>query len=152
MVAQGDAAKSDLRPTCLAAPRRHNPAMSTTVRVVHPNDFLRARADGHVDLEAGKALLSQLATASHDLQRFEMLIDLRDATGHLTAEDLYALADSLAEFKSTFSHRTAVLCPRERFDNVRFFSLLASSRGYPHIHAFLAFEDAMDWLMRAESA
>jgi len=126
--------------------------MSTTVRVVHPNDFLRARADGRVDLEAGKALLAQLATASQGLEHFEMLIDLRDAIGRLTAEDLYALADSLTEFKTTFSHRTAVLCPRERFDNVRFFSLLATSRGYPHIHAFLSFEDAMEWLMRSEPA
>jgi len=122
--------------------------MSTTVRVVHPNDFLRARADGRADLEAGKALLAQVADASRDLEHFEVLIDLRDAIGRLTAEELYELADSLTEFKNTFSHRTAVLCPREPFDNVRFFSLLASSRGYPHIHAFLTFEDAMDWLMR----
>jgi hypothetical protein len=126
--------------------------MTTTVRVVHPNDFLRARADGRADLDAGKALLAQLASASQGLDHFEMLIDLRDSIGHLTAEEMYELADSLAEFKSTFSHRTAVLCPRERFDNVRFFSLLANSRGCPHIRAFLTFEDAMDWLMHPEPA
>jgi hypothetical protein len=126
--------------------------MSTTVRVVHPNDFLRARADGRADLDAGKALLAELATAAQGLEHFEMLIDLRDSIGHLTAEELYGLADSLTKFKNTFSHRTAVLCPRERFDNARFFGLLATSRGYPNIRAFLAFEDAMDWLMHPEPA
>jgi hypothetical protein len=121
--------------------------MSTTVCVVHPHDFLQARADGRADLESAKALLAKLATASQKLDHFEMLIDLRDSIGQLTADELYELADSLAEFKNTFLHRTAVLCPRDRFDNVRFFSLLATSRGYPHIRAFLTFEDAMDWLM-----
>ena len=55
--------------------------MSTNVRVLHPSDFLRARADGRVDLEMGKALLQQLADAAAPLERFEMLIDLRDAVG-----------------------------------------------------------------------
>src|SRR6478672_10696906 len=87
-------------------------AMPTNVRVIHPSDFLRARADGRVDLDMGKSMLEQLAEAAAPLQRFEMLIDLRDAVGMLTPEDLHELAGSLIHFRKTFLHRTALLCPR----------------------------------------
>jgi hypothetical protein len=126
--------------------------MSTNVRVLHPSDFLRARADGRVDLEMGKALLQQLADAAAPLERFEMLIDLRDAVGKLTPEELHELAGSLIRFRKTFLHRTALLCPRERFDNARFFSMLAASYGFARVRAFLAYEDAMEWLMSPEAA
>jgi hypothetical protein len=126
--------------------------MTTNVRVIHPSDFLRARADGRVDLDMGKSLLEQLAEAAAPLERFEMLIDLRDAVGMLTPEDLHELAGSLIQFRKTFLHRTALLCPRERFDNARFFSLLAASYGFSRIRAFLAYEDAMEWLMSPDSA
>ena len=49
----------------------------------------------------------------------------------------------------TFLRKTAVLCPRERFDNARFFSLLAASHGFRGVRAFLAYEDAMEWLLAA---
>ena len=121
--------------------------MSTNVRVVHPSDFLRARADGRVDLEAGKQLLAQVATAAAPLERYQVLIDIRDALGQLTPEDLHELAGSLQGFGDAFLRKTAVLCPRDRFDNARFFSLLAASHGFRRVRAFLTYEDAMEWLM-----
>jgi hypothetical protein len=126
--------------------------MSTHVRVIHPSDFLRARADGHVDLEMGRSLLEQVSTAAAPLEAFEVLIDIRDAVGRLTADELHVLAGSLITFRNTFLHKTAVLCPRERFDNARFFSLLAASHGFSRIRAFLAYEDAMEWLMASDAA
>ena len=123
--------------------------MSTQVCVIHPSDFLRARADGRVDLEMGRSLLAQVAEAAKPLQRYEVLIDIRDAVGSLTADEVHELAGSLTRFRETFLHKTAVLCPRERFDNARFFSLLAASYGFNTIRAFLTFEDAMEWLMAA---
>ena len=121
--------------------------MSATVRVLHATDFLRARTDGRVDLEMGKELLADLAEAARPLERYEVLIDIRNSIGQLTADELSELAGSLIDFRSTFLHKTAVLCPRERFDNARFFSLLAASHGFARIRAFLSYEDAMEWLM-----
>ena len=95
--------------------------MSNNVRVIHPSDFLRARADGQVDRETGKALLAKVAAV-------------------------------LADHGPAFLHKTAVLCPRERFDNARFFSLLAASHGFSRVRAFLAYEDAMEWLMAGDDA
>ena len=126
--------------------------MSTTVRIIRPPDFLRVQTDGHVDLEAGKSLLSRVADAAAVLERYEVLIDIRNAVGQLTADDLHELAGSLIGFRNTFLHRTAVLCPRERFDNARFFSLLAASYGFSRIRAFLDYEQAMEWLMAPEEA
>ena len=121
--------------------------MSTQVCVIHSSDFLRARADGQVDLEMGKSLLARVADAAKPLQRYDVLIDIRDAVGRLTVDELHELAGSLIRYRETFLHKTAVLCPRERFDNTRFFSLLAASYGFNSIRAFLSFEDAMEWLM-----
>jgi hypothetical protein len=124
--------------------------MSTQVCVIHPSDFLRVRTDGRVDLEAGKRLLETVAEAAKPLERYDVLIDIRGAVGRLTADELHELAGSLIRFRQTFLHKTAVLCPRERFDNARFFSLLAASYGFNSIRAFLSFEDAMEWLMAAQ--
>lgn len=121
--------------------------MTVNVRVIHPPDFLRARTDGRVDLEMGKELLAQVANAAAALEKYEVLIDIRNAIGNLTPDELHELAGSLIRFRNTFLHRTAILCPRERFDNARFFSLLASSYGFGRVRAFLAYEDAMEWLM-----
>ena len=126
--------------------------MSTNVRVIHPSDFLRARADGRVDLEAGKELLAGVAAAAAPLERYQVLIDIRDAVGRLTPDDLHELAGSLLSYEHAFRHKTAVLCPRERFDNARFFSMLAASYGFQRIRAFLAYEDAMEWLMAPDDA
>ena len=131
---------------------RNNPAMSINVRVIQPPDFLRVSTDGQVDLAMGKALLAQVAAAAAPLETYEVLIDIRNVVGRLSAEDLHELAGSLIGFRHTFLRRTAVLCPRERFDNARFFTLLAASYGFSRIRAFLDYEDAMEWLMSSDPA
>src|SRR4051812_27967148 len=70
------------RPGTIAASIRF--PMATNVRVIRPSDFLRANADGRVDLEGAKGLLAKVATAAAALQDYEVLIDIRDAVGHLT--------------------------------------------------------------------
>lgn len=135
--------------------RRAGPAatigpMALNIRVIHPSDFLRARADGRVDLESGKALLRDVARAAEPLGRCSVMIDIRDAIGRLSPDELHELAGCLLEFRASFVHRTAILCPRERFDNARFFSLLAASYGFRSLRAFLSYEDAMEWLLSPE--
>ena len=120
--------------------------MPTNIKVIRPTDFLRARPDGQVDLETSKAMLAELAAAGQGLEQFHVLIDIRNVTGRLTAEELHELAGSLPRYGETFHKRTAVLCPRERFDNARFFSLLAASHGIGDLRPFLSYEVAMEWL------
>ena len=48
-------------------------------------------------------------------------------------------------FKERIARKTAVLCPLERFDHVKFFAL-CSERHSIRIRAFVTYEQAMDWL------
>ena len=121
--------------------------MSTNVCVIHHSDFLRVRADGRADMDRAIALLARVATTAESLDKYEVLIDIRDTVGRLTPDEACELAASLDQFRGTFLRKTAVLCPRERFDNAKFFSLLAGSHGFRHIRAFLNYEDAMEWLL-----
>ena len=54
---------------------------------------------------------------------------------------------SMAGAKSL--RRTAVLCPAERFDHARFFSMCAERHGLD-IRAFLDYEHAMEWLVASD--
>ena len=121
--------------------------MGPNVRVIHPSDFLRARPDGRVDLDMAKSLLAQVAAAAAPLDEYDVLIDIRDVVGQLTPDEVGELAGTLDQYRSAFLHKTAVLCPRERSDNAKLFSLLAVSHGFPHVRAFLNYEDAMEWLL-----
>jgi hypothetical protein len=123
--------------------------MSTNVRVIHHSDFLRVRADGRADMDMAKSMLARVAATADTLDEYEILIDVRDVVGQLTPDEVYELAGSLDQFRGTFLRKTAVLCPRERFDNAKLFSLIAGSHGFRHIRAFLTYEDAMEWLLAA---
>jgi hypothetical protein len=115
------------------------------VKVIHAHDFVRARPGGVLDLETSEALLLQIAKAADGLDQVEVLIDTRRADGQLGAADLWFLAERLAKHRHAFSGKTAVLCPIERFDRARFFSLLADSKGFD-VEAFTSYEEAMAWL------
>lgn len=120
--------------------------MPSNVKVIRARDFIRAQPDGHASLEKAEQLLREIAQAGAGLEDFEVLVDTRSATGALTATDMWRLAETLVGFRKTFAHRTAVLCPRERFDHARFFALCAENRGF-NVQAFESYEDAMKWLI-----
>jgi hypothetical protein len=122
--------------------------MPHSIRVIRPPDFIRARPDGLVDMEAAEKLLADIAVTAKD-QDIEILIDTRHAQAELGAADLWFLADRLTRYRGTFTHRTAVLCPMEKFDRARFFALCAENKGF-NVQAFTSYEEAMDWLLGSD--
>lgn len=124
--------------------------MPANVKVIHARDFIRATPEGHVYLDKAEQLLQNIAEAGSGLQDFEVLVDTRRVTGALTATDLWRLAEKLVGYRHTFAHKTAILCPVEKFDNSAFFSLCAENRGF-NIRAFTSYEDAMEWLLSTET-
>jgi hypothetical protein len=124
--------------------------MPHQVKVIHASDFIRARPEGEFDLEASERLLGDIAKAGAALEDFEILLDVRQTRGTMSATDLWSLAEGLVRYRSTFARKTAILCPVEKFDRARFFALCAENRGF-NIRAFTAYEEAMEWLL-AESA
>ena len=120
--------------------------MSGDVRVIQPSDFVRARPDGQCDLEAGERLLAEIAEKADDLQDFSILVDTRRVTGMLSAGQLWYLAEKFAVHPHIGHRKTAILCPRSRFDHAQFFGLCAENRG-SNVEAFTSYEEAMEWLL-----
>ena len=120
--------------------------MPTNVKVIQALDFIRARPDGHAYLDKAEQLLADIAKAGDGLDDFAILVDTRQVSGALSATELWSLAEKLVKFRHTFAKRTAVLCPTEKFDHTRFFTLCAENHGF-NIRAFTSYEDAMEWLI-----
>jgi hypothetical protein len=116
------------------------------VKVIHAREFIRAQPDGQAHLDSALQLLKDIAQAGAGLEDFEVLVDTRLVSGRLSATDLWTLAEQLVRFRKTFAHRTAILCPIERFDHARFFALCGENHGF-NIHAFTSYEEAMEWLI-----
>jgi hypothetical protein len=120
--------------------------MPANVKVIHARDFIRATPEGEVYLDKAEQLLKKIAEAGAGLEDFEVLVDTRRVSGALSATDLWRLAETLVSYRRSFAHRTAILCPTEKFDNSRFFALCAEHRGF-NVQAFTSYEDAMEWLL-----
>jgi hypothetical protein len=120
--------------------------MPTQVKVIHARDFVRATAEGVLDLEESGRLLVELFTAGAHLDNFDVILDTRKAQSELSAADLWSLAVRLANYRRILGGRTVVLCPTERFERATFFASCAENRGLD-IRPFTSFEDAMEWLI-----
>jgi hypothetical protein len=126
--------------------QRKETIMPTDIRLIHAHDFVRATAEGELDFETSKKALIEIASATAHLVDFEILLDTRKADVQMSAINLWYLAAELSNLRKTFSRKTAVLCPVERFDDATFFALCSENRGL-RIKAFTSFEDAINWLI-----
>jgi hypothetical protein len=119
--------------------------MATNLRVIHARDFLVLTPEGKVDLEQSRLALREVAQAAALLADSQIILDTRKAEVVMSVADLWELASELSGLGKAFYRKTAVLCPRERFDEASFFALCAQNRGL-RIMAFSSYEDAMEWL------
>ena len=119
--------------------------MATNIRIISARDFIKATPEGQFDFESSKEFLISVASVSSALNDHEILIDTRKTDCELSSSELWHLAAELDERRRSFSGRTAVLCPAERFDQAGFFALCAHNRGF-RVKAFASFEEAIGWL------
>jgi hypothetical protein len=126
--------------------------MPANVRVIRSNEFLRETTEGFADMAWAEQVIAEFVARSEPLQGdYSILVDTRRAIGLLSATQLWYLSEKLARHQSTFSHRTAILCPAERFDHARFFALCAEGKGC-NVRAFTRYEDAMEWCLAEDGA
>ena len=125
--------------------------MPTNVRVIRAQEFIRAAPGGVLDVEASELLLADIVRTAGSLDDYQVLLDTRNAIAALKTSDLYYLAQRVAEHAGLFSRRTAVLCPMERFDHARFFSLCTRTHRLD-IRPFTTYEQAMEWLMESTAS
>jgi hypothetical protein len=120
--------------------------MLTDIRIIQTHAFIKATPEGQLDRENMTKLLMDIASAATTSGDYEILVDTRKAQSGMSVSDLWFLAAQLSKLGKAFSRKTAVLCPRERFDRVGFFALCAQNRGFL-VNIFTSFEDAIEWLM-----
>jgi hypothetical protein len=119
--------------------------MPTDVRIIDTHNFIKVTPEGQLDRENTKKLLMEIASTSTPWADYEILIDTRKAQSGMSVSDLSYLATELCNLRKAFSRKTAILCPRERFDRAGFFALCAQNEGFL-VNAFTSFEDAIEWL------
>ncbi len=119
--------------------------MTAKIRIIHAHDFLKATPEGKLDFEESKRILLKIASVVVPQDDYDLIIDTRKAHSVMSPTDLWHLAKEISTFGEKFRRKTAVICPRERFDQAKFFELCSHNRGY-QIHAFTSYEDAIDWL------
>jgi hypothetical protein len=112
---------------------------------------MQAAPDGRADMARAKKLLAAIAAAGEGIEDYQVLLDIRRvARGtHLTPVELWQLAEELVHYRKSFAHKTASLCPRERFGRSAFFALVAQNKGF-NVQAFTDYGDAMAWLLDGE--
>jgi hypothetical protein len=121
-------------------------AVPSHIRIIRAQEFIVATPEGQLDLERSKSLLMEIGSAGASLTDYEILLDTRKTRSAMSVGDLWFLAAELSSIGRAFARRTAVLCPREGFDQAAFFALCAKNRGF-QVRAFTSFEDAIEWLI-----
>ena len=119
--------------------------MPAKILIIHAQDFLKATPEGKLDLEESKKILLELASIVVPQDDYQLIIDTRQAHSVMSPTDMLVLVQEISEFGARFRRKTAVICPRERFNHAKFLELCASHKGY-EINAFTVYEDAIDWL------
>lgn len=119
--------------------------MPAKILIIHAQDFLKVTPEGKLDLEESIKILLEIASLVVPQDDYEIIIDTRKAHSVMSPTDMLKLVQVISAFGEKFRRKTAVICPRERFDHAKFLELCASHRGY-EIHAFMVYEDAIDWL------
>jgi hypothetical protein len=121
----------------------------TNIRIIHTQDFIRAKPGGVLDLTTSRNLLKDLATESGTAGKYLLLIDTRGANVRLSTLDIIELGRVVAAERALAGKKIALLvAPEETVDAV-FFEAVTRSRG-AYLRAFSEFESAITWLIMRE--
>ncbi|MGH9752856.1 MAG: hypothetical protein ACREA2_08725 [Blastocatellia bacterium] len=69
--------------------------MDLNVRLIHARNFLKTTPSGDLDLETSKQMLLELVLKYSTPDQYDILIDIRGATGHLTITDVTKLVQTM---------------------------------------------------------
>ena len=119
--------------------------MSTRIRVIEANDFIKATSEGSLDLEESKRRLRAIAVTIDPVANYDAMLDTRQARSGLSVADLWYLAAELNHLRKTFSRKMAVLCSPEQFVRAGFCALGPQNSGL-QVQTFTSFEGATKWL------
>ena len=126
--------------------------MPTNIAIIHTRDFIRARPDGALDLEASRRLLVEVVSAMRSAGEHNALIDTRAvAPTRLSRDDLWKIGLAANTQPALVQGRVALLVPLDKQDDAEFLEGVARLQG-ANVRAFSDFESAISWLMMREQS
>jgi hypothetical protein len=124
--------------------------MPTNIKIIHTQDFIRAKPDGALDLTASRNLLKDLVTEFDPAGKYNVLVDTRGADVRLSTYEIFELGVTVAaEPTLRGGKKLAFLVPPEEKVNAEFFENVSQNRG-ANLRAFTDFETAITWLIMKE--
>src|SRR5262245_18849086 len=126
--------------------------MDLNLRIIHARDFLKTTPTFEVDLETSKQFFLMLARENMAPRQYDLLVDVRSTTGHLSLVDVIDVVQVVIEHPDSFQSKIAILTsPGVKLENARFAALYANNRGF-QMAAFTDFEETINWLMTSSEA
>jgi hypothetical protein len=123
--------------------------MPVTIKVIRTQDFMRAKADGVLDVAASRDLLKKLTAESKAAGIDNLLVDTREAEVRLSTADRFELGAAVASELPAARAKVALLVPRQEQVDARFLETVSRNRG-ANLGAFADFEAAITWLILEE--
>ena len=123
--------------------------MPTKITIVQTSDFIRAKPDGALDLEASRQLLLEVVSVIRRAGEHSVLIDTRTAAPTLSTNDLWQLGVAAGTQPLLARAKVALLVPVGKQDDAEFFEGVARIEG-ANVRAFSDFENAIAWLIMRE--
>jgi hypothetical protein len=129
--------------------------MPIELHLIRASEFIRLDADEHIDFEASKRVLQDLAVACRKRGIGRAMVDIRNVPvpdkPRFTPAQLAALAGAFREAGFTRQQRLAILYKHDAYGGVRNFTFFSKLRGL-QVQAFHEFEAAFYWLAEESSA
>jgi hypothetical protein len=121
--------------------------VATNIAIIQTDDFIRAKPDGVLDLEASRKLLVDVVSAIRRVGEHNVLIDTRAAAPtRLSRADLWKLGVAASTQAALAQGRVALLVPLDKQYDAEFFEGVARMEG-ANVKAFSDFESAISWLI-----
>jgi hypothetical protein len=129
--------------------------MPIELNLIRASEFIRLDADEHIDFEASKRTLQDLAAACWKRGIGRAILDIRNLPVPdkpiFTHSELAALAGAFREAGFTRHQRLAILYKQDVYGGVRNFAFFSKLRGM-QVQAFDDFETAFYWLTEERPA
>jgi hypothetical protein len=123
--------------------------MPVEFQVIRANEFIRLDPHAHLDFEASKSMLRELAQACRKRGLDRAMLDLRSLPVPpqplFTATELAALVLTFHEAGFSREQRLAILYSKDLYGGVRNFAFISRMRGMK-VQALTDFEAAFQWL------
>jgi hypothetical protein len=123
--------------------------MPLELQIIRASEFVRLGARGHLNFQASKDALQELAHACRKRGVDRALLDLRELPVPpkplFTPSELASLVETFREAGFARHQRLAVLYRSDPHHGARLFAFIGRIRGW-QVRAFAEFEEALFWL------